>query len=46
MDFQTLLIFPVIVVAVFYVGRSLWPRREKIACASCPQNRQRADDYV
>ena len=46
MDFQTLLIFPVIVVAVLYVGRSLWPRRKKTGCASCPQNRQRAGDYV
>ena len=46
MDFQTLLIFPVLVVAVFYVGRWLWPGHEKAGCASCPQNRQRADDYV
>ena len=46
MDFQTLLIFTVLVVAVFYIGRSLWPRRERAACTSCPQNRQRADDYV
>ena len=46
MDLQTLLMFPVIAVAVLYVGRSLWPRRAKTGCASCPRNRQRTDDYV
>lgn len=46
MDLQTLLIFPVIALAAFYIGRSLWPKRNTTGCASCPQNRNRADDYV
>jgi hypothetical protein len=47
MDVQTFLVLPIVAVAAVYVGRRLWPRRQAQAgCESCPQNRNRTDDYV
>ena len=47
MDSQTLIVLTVVAAAALYVGRRLWPARQKQAgCGSCPQNRNRADDYV
>ena len=47
MDTQTLIVLVVITVAALYVSRSLWPaRKQKPGCSSCPQNRNRTDDYV
>ncbi|MSQ46942.1 MAG: FeoB-associated Cys-rich membrane protein [Deltaproteobacteria bacterium] len=47
MDTQTLIVLTLIVVAALYVARSLWPsRRSRTGCRSCPQNRDRADDYT
>lgn len=47
MDIQTLLIFPIVAIAATYVGCSVWPRRRVQAdCKTCPQNRNRTDDYV
>jgi len=47
MDVQTFLVLPIVAAAAVYVGRRLWPRRrEKAGCESCPQNRNRTDDYA
>jgi len=47
LDSQTLIVFLLVAAAALYVGRRLWPARHKqIGCGSCPQNRNRADDYV
>jgi hypothetical protein len=47
MDNQTLIVLAVTIVAALYVGRSLWPaRQQKSGCRTCPQNRNRVDDYV
>lgn len=47
MDTQTLIVLTLIVVAALYVGRGLWPsRRSQTGCRSCPQNRNRVDDYM
>ncbi len=47
MDIQTLLVLTVVATAVLYIGRTLWPARHtQPGCGSCPQNRNRADDYV
>lgn len=47
MDTQTLIVITLIVVATLYVGRSLWPSRDsRTGCRSCPQNRNRVDDYT
>jgi hypothetical protein len=46
-DSQTLIVLTIVAVAALYVGRKLWPARQKQAgCGSCAQNRNRADDYV
>jgi len=47
MDGQTLIVIAVIIAAAFYVGQKLWPTGTKQpGCSMCPQNRNRADDYV
>jgi hypothetical protein len=47
MDSQTLIVLTIVVAAVLYVGRALWPARQtQPGCSSCPHNRNRADDYV
>ena len=47
MDAQTLFVLAVVAAALLYLGRRLWPgARKRPGCASCPQNRNRADDYV
>lgn len=47
MDIQTLLIVPIVALAVAYVGRSVWPpRRSQTGCRTCSHNPNRADDYV
>ena len=47
MDSQTVIVLVLIIVAVLYVGRTLWPtRKSKTGCSMCPKNRQRVDDYV
>jgi hypothetical protein len=46
-DSQTLIVLAIVAVAVLYVGHRLWPVRQKQAgCGSCPQNRNRPDDYA
>ncbi|MBI3799749.1 MAG: FeoB-associated Cys-rich membrane protein [Deltaproteobacteria bacterium] len=47
MDSQTLIVLLIVAAAALYVGRRFWPARHKqIGCGSCPQNRNRADDYA
>ncbi|MGH7962022.1 MAG: hypothetical protein ACRERD_09385 [Candidatus Binatia bacterium] len=47
MDGQTLIALTIVAGAVLYVGRALWPsRRAQPGCGSCPNNRNRTDDYV
>ena len=47
MDIQTLLVFLIIALAAAYVGRSVWPRRQAhTGCSTCPQNKNRTDDYA
>ena len=47
MDSQTLIALAIIIIAALYVGRSLWSvHQQKSGCSSCPQNRNRTDDYV
>jgi len=47
MDTQTLIVLAIIAGAALYVSRSLWPsRKQKPGCSACPQNRNRAEDYV
>jgi hypothetical protein len=46
MDVQTLLILPVILLAVLYVGRKLLPRKRGDSCDSCSAERQKPRDYV
>ncbi len=44
---QTWLILPIVAAAAVYVGRRLWPRRQaRAGCGSCPQSRNRTDDYA
>jgi len=46
-DSQTLIVLLLVAAAALYVGHKLWPTRHKqVGCGSCPQNRNRADDYV
>ncbi|MGE0827640.1 MAG: hypothetical protein AB7G75_33525 [Candidatus Binatia bacterium] len=47
MDSQTFFVLAIVVAAILYVGRSLWPTPNvQSGCSACPQNRGQVRDYV